>query len=164
MTYAWLLKHAPQLIAGLIVAGLLAWGAHSLYEAGGTSARLACAEEREDLLEAAMADLRAANAERDALSAKLDRTATQYEKERADALATADRVAADLRAGNLKLRNHWAGCATDGLAANAENTRIADDLRKLREASVGRIIAIGAEADAKERALQDAVRAYEDAK
>ena len=71
MIYAWLLRHAPQLIAGLIVAGLLAWGAVSLYDAGGTSARLACAIEREKLAKAALDDVLAAEAERDALAEKL---------------------------------------------------------------------------------------------
>lgn len=88
--------------------------------------------------------------------------AESYERGKQDAQATSDRVAADLRAGNLKLRNEWAGCETQRLSdASASASRIdagADD----RAASASRIVRAAAEADAQIRGLQALVIADRD--
>lgn len=82
-------------------------------------------------------------------------TAATYEKEKADAQADADRTAADLRDGNLRLRNEWQGCVATGrlsatAAAAAQPDATADD----RAASAGRIVRAAAGADAQIRQLQ----------
>lgn len=107
----------------------------------------------------ALADARKAE---QAKAAEIAAIAEQYEKDKADAQAAADRVIADLRSGAIRLRSHWQGCqATGRVSGDAAAAALADAAEQLREASAARIIGIGREADAKERALQDAVRAYQ---
>jgi len=82
--------------------------------------------------------------------------AEQYKKDIADAKAKGNRIAADLRAGNIKLRKQWQGCsvpakAADGSSGIDENTR-------LRAKDSGDLVRAGSEADSWIRALQDTVR------
>ena len=94
-----------------------------------------------------------------ATARRTNEIAESYERGKQDAQVTADRVAADLRAGNLKLRNAWAGCETQRLSdATASAGRIdasADD----RAASASRIVRAAADADAQIRGLQALVSA-----
>lgn len=94
-----------------------------------------------------------------ASAARANEIAESYERGKKDAQVTSDRIAADLRAGNLKLRNAWAGCETQRLSdATASASRIdagADD----RAASASRIVRAAAEADAQIRGLQAIVKA-----
>ena len=82
--------------------------------------------------------------------------AEQYKKDIADAKAEGNRIAADLRAGNIKLRKQWQGCSVPAKAADGSSG--ADEEARLREESAGRIIGNAAEADSWIRALQDTVR------
>ena len=84
--------------------------------------------------------------------------AAQYERDKADAEESAERVIADLRAGVVRLRDEWAGCATDGLSATAAAARRADELAELRERAAAEVVSVGARADAHVRALQQIVR------
>lgn len=79
--------------------------------------------------------------------------AEQYKKDIADAKAKGNRIAADLRAGNIKLRKQWQGCST--AAKGAADTGGVDENARLREESAGRIIGNAAEADSWITALQD---------
>ncbi len=79
--------------------------------------------------------------------------AESYEKGKADAQATADRVAADLRAGSLRLRREFAGCETSRLSETAAATRELETTAASRDALAAAIIRVGAECDAKEREL-----------
>jgi hypothetical protein len=107
----------------------------------------------------ALADARKAE---QAKAAELAEIAEKYEKDKADAQAAADRTIADLRSGAIRLRSHWQGCqATGRVSGDATSATIADAAEQLREASAARIIGIGREADAKERALQEVIRAYQ---
>lgn len=94
-----------------------------------------------------------------ASAARANEIAESYERGKQDAQDTANRIATDLRAGNLKLRNAWAGCETQRLSdATASASRIdagADD----RADSAGRIIAAADAADAQIMALQALVLA-----
>ena len=94
-----------------------------------------------------------------ASAARANEIAESYERGKQDAQDTASRTAADLRAGNIKLRNEWAGCETQRLSdAAASASRIdagADD----RAASASRIVRAAAEADAQIRGLQALVKA-----
>lgn len=83
-----------------------------------------------------------------------------YERGKADASAKSEAVVAELRAGNLRLRQHWQGAvATCDLSHSAAAARYADELAQLREEASGRIVRIGAEADAQVKALQEAYEA-----
>lgn len=93
----------------------------------------------------------AESAQRDAF-ANID---TQYAKDKTDAIAKKDAVIAGLRAGTIRLRNEWA-CPTrlpDATSATGEP----DGSAELRNASAGRIIGAGADADAQVRGLQAAL-------
>jgi hypothetical protein len=78
-----------------------------------------------------------------------------YEKGKQDAEAAGKRVADDLRAGNLRLRERWQGCVSSAAATPGEPDASAED----RANSAGRVIAAGDAADAQVRALQDFIRA-----
>lgn len=100
-----------------------------------------------------------ARATEHASAERANEIAESYERGKQDAQVTSDRVAADLRAGNLKLRNEWAACETQRLSdATASASRIdasADD----RAASASRIVRAAADADAQIRGLQALVSA-----
>lgn len=83
-----------------------------------------------------------------------------HEQARAAAPAVADAVVADLRADRLRLRREWAGCETQRLSEASAAARERDALAAGREAAAGRIIRIGAEADAQLAACQAVIRAY----
>jgi hypothetical protein len=96
---------------------------------------------------------KAEKAEREAFAA----IAVQHEKEKADADAKARKLAADLRAGRERLRQHWT--CPPGEAGATGGAPGADEDARLREESAGRIVGAAAEADAWIRALQDILRA-----
>lgn len=77
-----------------------------------------------------------------------------YEKGKKDAEAIGTAVTVDLRAGNRRLQQRWAGCETkrrsDSTAAASKLDAVARD----REESVGRIVRAAAQCDAQVRGLQ----------
>ena len=83
--------------------------------------------------------------------------ATRYEQDKADALTAQAGVIADLRAGNLRLRDRWAtqGLATQVAASAGKPDAAADD----RAASAGRIVRAARDADDQIRGLQAVLRA-----
>ena len=98
------------------------------------------------------ADLELAAAANDALvetldaerakAAELAAIAGKYEQDKINAQAAADRTIADLRAGNVRLQNRWAGCtavpqaaATAGQPDGAADDRIESAGRVLRAAA-----------------------------
>ncbi|NID14368.1 lysis system i-spanin subunit Rz [Luteibacter yeojuensis] len=86
-------------------------------------------------------------------------TAQQYEKDKADAKATSDRVVADLRSGALRLRDRWATQVLAGQAAVAAGSGQPDAGADDRAASAGRIVRAAAQCDAQVRGLQDILKA-----
>ena len=94
----------------------------------------------------------AARAAEQTQAAAFDAIARQHEQDKADAQAEADRVAADLRAGRLRLQDRWATqCLATEVAARAGT---ADEGRADREASAGRIVQAARDADNQIRGLQ----------
>lgn len=86
--------------------------------------------------------------------------ADAYQRGLSDAQAKSDRVVADLRDGNLKLRREWAGCqATAGLPATASTPGKPDDTAERRAELAGAIVQVGAKYDAWIKALQAVVTA-----
>ena len=104
----------------------------------------------------AQADARAAE---HASAQRATEIAESYERGKKDAQVTSDRIAADLRAGNLKLRNAWAGCETQRLSDSTSSASRIDAGADDRAASASRIVRAAAEADAQIRGLQALVSA-----
>lgn len=78
-----------------------------------------------------------------------------YEKGKKDAEATGAAVTADLRAGNLRLQQRWAGCETQRLSDAAALAGKSDAAAGDREESAGRIVRAAAQCDAQVRGLQE---------
>ena len=142
-----------------LLCGLAVWQRGSV-----ASARLSAtiAEQARDEAQAELSAAQAAlsqahdiiNTER-ARVAAANVLAQQYEQEKADALATHDRVVAELRAGNLRLHARWqATVATHDLSTAAAAAALADAAARDREESAGRAIGAAAQCDAQVRALQ----------
>lgn len=110
---------------------------------------------QESVREAAKRQIAQNKAREEAHRKAFEEIAKRHKEEVANAKAETDRIIADLRAGNVKLRDHWRTCATPEAAASSEGT---DENARLREESAGRIIGNAAEADSWIRALQDVIR------
>mgnify|MGYP003456728528 CR=1 FL=1 len=98
---------------------------------------------------ARVAAKRAESAQAGAIQAALE----AYKKDHEHAQDTGKAVTAGLNTGTLKLREHWQGCP-QRVPAAAGNTQGSDAADRLRKESAGRVIAIGADADAKVKALE----------
>lgn len=89
---------------------------------------------------------------------RAEAVATQYEQEKVDAEKRASDIGDQLRAGNLRLQQRWAGCearVSDLAASSGQPDGAADD----RADSAGRIVRAAAACDAQVRGLQALVRA-----
>lgn len=88
---------------------------------------------------------------------ELSAIAGAYETEKRHAQDAADRVVAELRTGNVRLRERWQGChrPLPAVAAAASQPDAATDDRS---ESAGRIVRAAAECDATVRALQAVLR------
>lgn len=86
--------------------------------------------------------------------------ATEHEEDRRDAEAVPDAVAADLRAGNLRLRHGWAGCETQRLSDAAAAAAERDAGAASREELAGAVVRVGRDADDQLAACQAVIQAY----
>lgn len=87
----------------------------------------------------------------------LAKVGADYERELAAAQSRYASVREQLRTSVLQLREFWS-CEGEGSSGSSESK----ERTRLREEAAARIIQIGAEADAQVRALQEAVKEYED--
>jgi hypothetical protein len=99
--------------------------------------------------------------QRKALREEQDRAAfavigSTFEEDKTHAREKGNAVAAGVRSGALRLRPQWT-CPARDLPGPAAGAQAADANAELRAASAGRIIAIGAEADAQVKGLQAAL-------
>lgn len=69
----------------------------------------------------------------------LNDVATQYEADKRAIETNADRLVADLRAGNRKLRDEWQGCKAS-VSSASPGASGADGQDRLREESIGRVL------------------------
>lgn len=122
-----------------------------------TIARIAAEHEAERANAAAIASEQARKAEA-ALADLANEVAAEYQRGLEDARLTSDRVVADLRAGNLRLRRQWQGCENRMPEAPA-SAREPDAAATDRNESAGRIVRAAAACDAQVTALQALVRA-----
>lgn len=93
-----------------------------------------------------------------AAAKRANEIAAQYEQDKINAEAAADRTIADLRAGTLRLRERWHGCEARSMSAPAGSSGEPDASADDRAESAGRIVRAADEADAQIRALQDFIR------
>jgi hypothetical protein len=148
------------LLGGIRATCFAALAALLLTATGVQTARLHYAEGRlthwvaEAAKQSAAAQMAARKAEQDKAQA-LAEVANQYEQDKAHAKAAADRTIADLRAGNLRLQDRWAGCVPGATPGAGQPDAAADD----RAASAGRIVQAADDADAQIRGLQEALKA-----
>ena len=145
----WLTWGKWALVAALFV-GVFTMGHHMAASAGQAqiaTLKATYAEQAKVASDAALARERKQAADFDAV-------AQQYEKDKADAKATSDRVVADLRSGAIRLRDRWSTQVLAGKAAVAASAGKPDAAADDRAASAGRIVRAAADADAQIRALQ----------
>lgn len=83
----------------------------------------------------------------------------KHEEDRAAAPAVADAVAADVRAGDLRLRDGWASCETQRLSDSAAAALERDASAQRRAEFAGAVVRAGRDADDQLRACQAVVRA-----
>lgn len=162
----WLLtSKLGRAVLGLIVmaallAGTSLYAHHRGYVAGQAVGNAAVASLKADLAEATAAATTAARKAEQAQADALSAAAQSYERGRDDAQAHADRVIADLRAGNIRLRARWSAPAACRVPAPAASVARADAAERSRQESAGRIVLAADQCDAQVAALQDVIRAY----
>ena len=154
-----------SLILALILATILGLGGAGTagYHKGKAdaerAAKIAMSEHLAEDREAERVATEAANRYKDALATAQNAVSAAYEKGKADAEANAKRVVADLRAGNLVLRDRWASCqASSGLPRPTPDTSEPDARTADRDESAGRIVQAAAQCDAQVKGLQSLLR------
>jgi hypothetical protein len=103
----------------------------------------------------AEAEAKARKAERDA-ALRVSQIAEQHEQDKRNAQIAADRTIADLRAGNVQLREHWRGCATDRVSQDAATAAELARQDELRRESLRRVLGWVGRLQAQRDALIDA--------
>ena len=154
-----------SLILALILATILGLGGAGTagYHKGKAdaerAAKIAMSEHLAEDREAERAATEAADRYKDALATAQNAVSAAYEKGKADAEANAKRVVADLRAGNLVLRDRWTSCqASSGLPRPTPDTSEPDARTADRDESAGRIVQAAAQCDAQVKGLQSLLR------
>ena len=154
-----------SLILALILATILGLGGAGTagYHKGKAdaerAAKIAMSEHLAEDREAERVATKAANRYKDALATAQNAVSAAYEKGKADAEANAKRVVADLRAGNLVLRDRWTSCqASSGLPRPTPDTSEPDARTADRDESAGRIVQAAAQCDAQVKGLQSLLR------
>jgi len=158
----YLLRYWKPLAVLALLWGVWLWGDHhgqAVVQAKFNTHLLADAKQDAEDAKDLLAVVQKVRAQEQALVQAAQAAADAYEKGKRDAEAAGKRVADELRAGTLKLRDRWAGCQADRVSDAAEAQRITDDAARDREESAGRIVRAAADADAQIRALQDFIRA-----
>jgi hypothetical protein len=111
----------------------------------------------------AQAETKAVETARSAEHQQADTLATigeTHEQARAAAPAVADAVVADLRAGNLRLRDGWASCETQRMSDASAAARERDAAAQRRAEFAGAVVRAGRDADDQLAACQAVIRAY----
>jgi FtsZ-interacting cell division protein ZipA len=160
MSWALIARYLPHILIVAVLATIVAVVGHAVWTWGYDTANVRAEKIIGDFAKAEAEAQAKARAEEQAKAAAVAKAAEEYERGKADAQAKADRVVADLRAGTVRLRQHWqAAVATCDVSRDSAAALAAEREAELRAESAARIVRIGAEADAKVRALQDAYEA-----
>ena len=154
-----------SLILALILAAILglggagAAGYHKGKADAERAAKIAMSEHLAEDREAERIATEAASRHKDELATAQNAVSAAYEKGKADAEANAKRIVADLRAGNLVLRDRWTSCqASSGLPRPTPDTSEPDARTADRDESAGRIVQAAAQCDAQVKGLQSLLR------
>jgi hypothetical protein len=153
---AW--KYASIACAVLAVAALVAclifWG-----RLGHALVRADAAESRAKALAGELQSARNVIAIERRRAADMAKLADQYEQDKRNAKADQDRLAADLRAGNVRLRSLWQGCeATSRVSATGGSSGDPDAAAADRGESAARIVRAARDADDQIKRLQEVIR------
>ena len=147
---------ALLLLCAVLVA-VLGW---SLWRAETHKGAAVAAVERAETAETSLAQTQATLEQEREMARRMAGIAADYEREMQDAQDRADRVVADLRAGNVSLHRRWQACdATARLSAAAATPGLADGGADDRNESASRIVRAAAECDAQVRGLQSVILA-----
>ncbi len=154
-----------SLILALIIAAMLGLGgagAAGYYKGKVDAERVAKLAMDEHLVEDREAErvaTEAASRHKDELATAQNAVSAAYEKGKADAEANAKRIVADLRAGNLVLRNRWTVCEANlGMPTATPAPSEPDAGAGDREESAGRIVQAADQCDAQVKGLQELLR------
>lgn len=150
---SWIIK-VSAVLALLVILWLSAFGKGR----ASMSDDVATAEAARAAAVAELADMNKTLIAERAKTAEMAVIAESFEAEKRNVQAAADRVVADLRAGNVQLRDRWQGCKAD-LSAASSGTGQPDATADDRSESAGRIVRAAAECDAQVRGLQYVIRA-----
>lgn len=142
--------------AGL-AATLLAWSLVQTHRVD-VAQRALAQHQAEDASASAAAQAKARLTERSLTQAAAE-AAAQYEQGKSDAQAAADRVVADLRTEQLRLRARWKCPAAERMPAVAAGASQPDAAAEDRGASAARIVRAASACDAQVAGLQALVRA-----
>ena len=156
MMWAWsLIKLVPRQVwlVLAVIAAILFYG-HLRYNAGQASVQGKFDAYKTEIKKAVAIRL-AENAAKEAEDRKVfAEIAKQHVEDIENARLKAERIAADLRAGNIKLRKHWRGCATPQAADRSSGI---DEEAELRVQGAAEDVRDGAEADGWIEGLQKVV-------
>ena len=151
-----------SLILALVLAAVLGLGGAGVagYNKGKTDAELVAKVAMDKhLSEDREAETKAkdkAREDRDKLADAQNAVSAAYEKGKRDAEQTSKRVVADLRAGNLVLRNRWTACqASLDVSTTPADPSEPDAGTGDREESAGRIVQAADQCDAQVKGLQE---------
>lgn len=151
----WLQSKLVKLLAIVGIAALLvcigAYGDHR-YESARYNAKLVSIQQSID--QATIKAEAAARATERAQTLAQQAIMDSYSKGQQDAQANADKIIADLRSGNLRLRSEWSQAVTVGVSNTASATAIAARNAQLRYESAARIVRAADECDNHVKALQ----------
>jgi hypothetical protein len=140
----------------LLAVALLATAGAWLYRAGGNAERVEKVQAQAALKasQGALAQSEKARKQEADKARAANAVAEQYEQDKQNAEANADRLAAELRAGRIQLQKRWACPVPEASGSAGQPDAEADD----RAESASRIVRAADEADAQITALQNFIR------
>ena len=145
---------AAALLASLVWGGWQ-WRGKQAAQTDAAEARTTLAEYRQEAAEKIARFEVEARATEQRHAADLTRIGREHKEAMTDAQAAADRLVADLRAGNVRLQDRWRGCvAASGVPGSAGSAAGSDAGARDREESAGRIVLAARQCDAQVKGLQ----------
>lgn len=153
-----LLRYWPHLLAILLAFGAGAWVGSQLGNARANKAELALAHVQRDAAQQLAAEEARARQAEHRHAADMARIGQEHQEALTNAKAQSDRLVSDLRAGNVRLREQWRGCAASlpGTGPRAGGT---DAHAGLQAESLGRIDRAVTECEAHVLGLQKITQA-----
>lgn len=150
-----LLRYWPHLIVLALVFGAGVWVGSKPANERAAKAELALSFAQRDAAQQAQAKEAEYRKREQGWIAAYNDQAARYEQEKEDAQLAADRLLADLRTDNRRLRGHWqAALATSELSREAAAASFADGGADLRQRDIAAVRGIVGRCEAHVRSLQ----------